>query len=169
MPTYDHKMGTPCNQKRTGTCPCMMLYAIDEMFHILQGMGANDLDGQCIVAYEILALASLCCIEECSSAKKCCNTLSNMYPLVDLTDVDDLEHLSWAVYDGIFIPGDPPMLTSHHDWSHIITATTLCLIFHGKTVEEHCPPCTVVSFNTKQAARLAQQQGLQQPDKRRKL
>ena len=61
MPTYDREMGTPCNQKRTGTCPHMMLYAMDEMFHIFWGMRANDVNGQCVVAYEILALALLHC------------------------------------------------------------------------------------------------------------
>ena len=168
MLTYDHEMGVPCNQKRMRTCPRMMLYAMDEMFHVFQGMGANDLNGQCVIAYEILALALLHCTEQCSCIKKHCNNLNDTYPLVDLTDVDDLECLACAVYSNVFIPGDPPMLTSHHDWSCIITGMTLHLIFHGKTVEEHCPPCTVASFNAKWAMRLTQQQGLQQPDKRRK-
>ena len=111
MPTYDHEMGMPCNQKRTETCPHMMLYAMDEMFHIFWGMGANNLDGQHVVAYEILALESLYCMEWCGCTKKCCNSLGDAYSLVDFTDVDDLECLTWAVYDGIFIPGDQPILT----------------------------------------------------------
>ena len=134
MPTYNHKMGVPCNKERTGTCPHMMLYAMNEMFHVFQGMGANDLKGQHIVAYEILALVSLHCTEQHGSDKKCCNTLSNTYPLVDLSNMDGLECLAWAMYDGIFIPGDPPRLTGHHDWSHIIAGMTLHLIYHGKTV-----------------------------------
>ena len=121
MPTYDCETGVPCNQKRMGMHPHMMLYAMDEMFHIFQGMGANDLDGQHIIAYKILALASLCCTEWCSCTKKGFNSLGNAYSLVDLTDVHDLEHLAWAVYDSVFIPGNPPMLTGHHDWSCIIT------------------------------------------------
>ena len=147
----------PCNQKRTGTCPRMILYVMDEMLHIFQGVGASDLNGQHVIAYEILALVSHHCTEWHGCTKKSCNSLSNAYPLVDLTDVDDLEHLAWVVYDGIFVPGDPPRLTGHHDWSCIFTGMTLCLIFHGITVEEHCPPCTVASFNTKGATRLMQQ------------
>ena len=157
----------PCNQKRTGMHPCMMLYAMDEMFHIFQGVGANNLNRQCVVAYEILALALLCSMEWCGCTK-CCNSLSDTYPLADLTDMDELECLAWDVYDGIFIPGNPPILTGHHDWSCIITGMTLHIIFHGKTMEEHCPPCTVESFNAKQATRLTKQQGQQWPDKRRK-
>ena len=157
----------PCNRKRTGMCPCMMLYAMDEMFHVFWGVGGNNLDGQCVVAYKILALVSLHCTEQHGSDKKHCNTLSGAYPLVDLSDVDGLEHLAWAVYDCLFIPGNSPRLTSHHDWLHIITGMTLCLIYHGKTAGEHCPPCTVVSFNAKHATRLMQQQGLQWPDKKK--
>ena len=108
MPTYDREAGMPCILKRTRKCPCMMLSAMDEMFHIFQGMGDNDVNGQCIVAYKILTLALLHCMEQCSCAKKCCNTLGNAYPLVDLTEVDDLECLAWAVYNSIFVPGDPP-------------------------------------------------------------
>ena len=118
MPTYHHEMGVPCNQKRTGMHPCMMLYAMDEMFHVFQGMGTNGLNGQCIVAYEVLALTLLHCTEQCGSDKKCCNTLSDAYPLVDFNDVDDLEHLAWAVYDGVFIPGNPLRLIAHNVWWH---------------------------------------------------
>ena len=169
-PTYDHEMGMPCNQKRTGTHPHMMLYAMDEMFHIFWGMAANDVNGQCVVAYGILALAFLCCMGWHGCTKKCCNSFGNAYPLVDLTGMDNLEHLAWAVYDSVFIPGNPPILTGHHDWSCIITGMTLHLIFCGKTTwGGHCPLCTVVSFNAKQATRLMKEQGLQQLDKRRKL
>ena len=167
MPTYDRETGMSCILKRTRMHPHMMLYAMDEMFHVFRGVGANNVDGQCIVAYEILTLASLCCTEWCGCAKKHCNTLGNAYPLVNLTNVDNLEHLAWAVYDGVFIPGDPPVLTGHHDWSHIITGMTLHLIFHGKTMGEHCLPCTTASFNAKQATRFAMEQGLQQPDRRK--
>ena len=112
----------------------MMLYAMDKLFNIFQGVGANDLYGQHIVAYEILAFASVHCTEWRSSTKKCCHTLGDAYPLVNLGDVDGLECLAWAIYDGVFVPGKPPRLTGHHDWAHIITRTTLCLIFHGKTM-----------------------------------
>ena len=169
MPTYDHETGVSCNQKRTGMCLCMMLYDMDEMFHVFWGAGANDLNRQCVVAYEILALVSLCCMECHGSDKKHCNTLGDAHPLVDLNDVDDLECLGWAVYKSIFIPGDPPRLTGHHTWSHIMAGMTLHLIYCGKTVGEHCPPCTVASFNAEWAMRFMQQQGLQQPDKRKPL
>ena len=102
------------------------------MFHIFQGVGGNDLNGQHIT-YKILAIVSLCCMEQHGSAKKCQNTLRDAYPLVNLNDKNGLEHLAWTVYNGIFIPGNPPMLTGHQDWSCIIAGMTLCLIYRGKT------------------------------------
>ena len=134
--------------------PHMMLYAMDEMFHIFQGVGPMISTGNASLLTR--SWPWLRCTEWHGSDKKCCNTLGNAYPLVDLTDVDDLECLAWAMYNGIFIPGNPPRLTGHHDWSCIITGMTLHLIYHGKTMGEHCPPCTVASFNTKWATRLMQ-------------
>ena len=57
----------------------MMLDAMDEMFHVFWSVGANDLDGQHVVTYKILALASLHCMEWHGSAKKHQNTLGDAY------------------------------------------------------------------------------------------
>ena len=78
---------------------------------------------------------------------------SKAYPRVDLNDVDSLEHLAWAVYDGVFLPGNPPALTGHHNWQWIIAGTMLRLIYWGATVGAHCPPCTVALHNAEQAAK----------------
>ena len=130
-------------------------------------MEVNDTDGQCVVAYKILMVASLHCTKQHGSQKKECNTLGAAYPRVNLSDVDGLEHLTWAVYDGVYVPGDPPVLTGHHNWEHIIMGATLGLIFCGKTNDEHCKPLTIASLNAEQAMKLAQQQGLLQLEKRR--
>ena len=71
---------------------------------------------------------------------------------VDLNDVDGLEHLSWAVYDSVFLPKDPLMLTGYQDWQQIIAGTMLCLIYWGTTAGAHCPLCTVTLLNAKEAA-----------------
>ena len=73
MPTHDHKMGVPIDLRRTGACPCMILYALDELFYVFQGVGSNYIDEQCIVACDA-------------------------YPRVVLTNVNHLEHLAWAVH-----------------------------------------------------------------------
>ena len=163
MPTHDHEVGMPIDLRRTGTHPCMMLYALNELFYLFWGVGTNNIDGQCIIAYEIHTIALLHCMEQCSSPKRPCNTLGDAYPRVVLSDMNGLECLAWAVYDGVFVSGDPSVLTGHHDWSRIIAGTTLHLIFHGKTPSNYHEPCTVASFNAKQATRLTQQQRLPRP------
>ena len=69
--------------------------------------------------------------------------------------MDGLEHLSWAVYDGVFLPGNPPTLTGHHDWQWIIVGTTLKTHLSRETSRGALRPCTVVSHDTEQAAREA--------------
>ena len=69
--------------------------------------------------------------------------------------MDGLECLAWAVYDGVFLPGDPPTLIGYHDWKWIIAGTALRLIYQEKTLGVHCPPCTVMSQNTEWAAKEA--------------
>ena len=88
--------------------PRMMLYALDELFYVYRGVGTNDVDGQHIVAYEILTVVLLCCTEQCSNPKKACNTLGNAYPRVNLNGVNGLKHLAWAIYDGVYMPGNLP-------------------------------------------------------------
>ena len=153
LTTFDIDDLSVCSVKYMGLHPKMLLYALDELFHVFRGMGANDLDGQCIIAYEILSLASLHCTEQCSKPKKCHKMCSEAYLRVDLNDVDGLKHLAWVVYNGVFLPGNPPALTGHHDWQLIIVGTTLRLIYQGATVGAHCPPCTITSHNAEQAAK----------------
>ena len=54
-------------------------------------MGAYDVDRQHVIAYEILTVAWLYCMEQYSSPKKACNTLGDAYPRVNLRDVKGLE------------------------------------------------------------------------------
>ena len=131
-----------------------------------KGVAANDMDGQHVVAYEILKVASLCYTSG-MVAKRRSVTLGAAYPRVNLSDMDFLEHLAWAVYDGVYMSGNPPDLTGHHDWEHIIAGTTLHLIYHGRTNDEHCKPSTIASLNTEQTMKLMQQWGLLLHGKRR--
>ena len=167
IPTYQWDTGAPIDVLRTGSLPHMLLYALNELFYVYRGVGESDTDRQCTVVYKILKVASLHCTEQHSSQKKESNTLGAAYPRVNLSDTDGLEHLTWAVYDGVYMPGDPLDLIGHHDWESIIVGTTLHLIYCGRTSDEHCKPSTVASLNAEQATKLTWQQGLLQPGKRR--
>ena len=135
----------PIDVLRTSTCPCMMLYVLDELFYVYRGVGANDVDGQHVIAYEILTLALLHLTEWCGNPKKA----GDAYQRVNLNDVNGLERLTWAIYNGVYVPSDPPALTGHHSWERIIMGTTLHLIFCRVTNSKHCEPSTVASFNVK--------------------
>ena len=62
-PTLSHEALIPYDKKQEGTWAKMLLYALYQLFHVFRGLGVNDIDGQCVVAYEILSLASLHCME----------------------------------------------------------------------------------------------------------
>ena len=81
--------------------------------------------------------------------------LGDAYPQVDIQDADGLEHLAWAMYDGLFVSGNKPALSSHYDWDCVVAGTLICLIFWGQTDKEHCGPATIASFNARWATELA--------------
>ena len=94
-------------------------------------------------------------MEQWGKPKKCHNTCGKAAVRVDLNDMDGLEHLAWAIYDGVFLPGDLRMLTGYHNWQQIIARTMLHLIYRGTTADEHRPPCTVMLLNAEQARKEA--------------
>ena len=73
-----------------------------------------------------------------------------MSTMVDVDDEKVLEQLAWAIDDGVLLPTDPPQLEGRHDWAWII-AGTYHLVFWGEYDYDHCPLCTVASFNANQA------------------
>ena len=159
-PTFEREMGMALDVLHTGYHPCILMYMLDELFFVFKKLRADDFDMQYVVAYEILQIALCQCTEWCGSKKKTGNTLGDAYPCMDLWDADSLECLAWAVYDGVFVPGNKPALSGHYNWDHVVAGTLICLIFWGQTEKEHCGPVTIASFNAKQAMELAQQQGL---------
>ena len=115
VPIFNHEDLKPCNVKCTGSHPKMLLYTLNELFDVFRGIGAKDLNRHQVVANEILSFMSLCCMERWGKPKKCCNTHGEASVRMDLNDTDGLECLTWAIYDGVFLPMDPPMLTRYHD------------------------------------------------------
>ena len=103
----------------------------------VQGLGANNLDGQCVAAYEILSFASLSYMEWRGKPINPCNTFGDASTMVDVDDEKGLEWLAWAIYDGVLLPRDPPQL--QHDWVQIIVGTYR-LVFRGRNDFDHCPP-----------------------------
>ena len=138
MPTLKKEMLVPYDKLREGMHPKMLLYTLDKLFHVFKGVGANDLNGQCMVAHEILSFASLCCMEWRGKPINPCKTCGDASTMVDVDDEKGLKQLTWAIYDGVFLPGDPPQLQGQHDWAQIM-AGTYHLMFWGEYNFDHFP------------------------------
>ena len=131
-----------------GYRPKMLLYTLDELFYIYDQVkhhrGVNE---KLVVAYEILSLAMLHCMECQGWMEK--HGMPDAMLRVNLNDTRHLEHLAWTIYDGALLLGSQPELLGDHQW-----CTVLAGIFkhiyrsHNKTA--HCPPYTLVSWDCQQ-------------------
>ena len=59
MPMLKKETLVPYDKLQEGTHPKMLLYALDELYHVFRGLGANNLD-----AHEILSFALLHCMKQ---------------------------------------------------------------------------------------------------------
>ena len=145
MPMLKCETLVPYNKLHEGMHPKMLLYALDKLFHVFRGVGANDLNGQCVVAYEILLFALLHCMEQRGKPIDPHSTCGDAYTVVDVDDEKALKQLVWAIYDGVLLPGHPPQLWGQHDWAQIM-AGTYHLVFWAKHNSDHCPPmhCSIL-------------------------
>ena len=84
---------------------------------------ADDFDAQCVVAYEILQIVSCGCMDWCGSEKQKDNTLGDAYPWVDFWDIHSLEHLAWAIHNGVFMPGNKPALSGYYNYDRVLVGT----------------------------------------------
>ena len=113
--TLSHEDLAPYDKKQQGTQLQMLLYALNELLHVFRGVGVNDTNGQCVVAHEILSLASLHCTEQ--QAHRPPHVWGTVSTLVDVHDEKGLEQLTWATYDGVLLHGDLPQLQDQYDWA----------------------------------------------------
>ena len=157
MPALKKEMLVSYDKLCEGTHPKMLLYALDELFHVFRGWGENDLNGQCVVAHDILSFASLCCMEWRGKPINPCKTCGDASTMVDANAETGLKQLTWVIYDGVLLPRDPRQLQGQHDWLQIM-AGTYHLMFQGEHDFDHCLPCTTASFDAKQATRKAKWQ-----------
>ena len=159
-PTFQRETGKALDVLHTGYHPHILMYVLDKLFFVFKKLWMDNFNVQCMVAYEILQIASRQCTEWRRSEKKKANTLGDAYPWVDFQDIHSLKCLAWAMYNGVFVPGNKPALSGHYDWDHVVAGTLIHLIFWGQTDKDHCGPLTIASFNAKWATELVQQQGL---------
>ena len=76
----------PVRMLHVGSQPKMLSYTLDELFHVFCGMGADDDDGLCVVAQEMLSLTSLHCTECRGKPMPSSQTSGTASTMVDVND-----------------------------------------------------------------------------------
>ena len=145
-----------CMVQHEGHCPKVLLWIMEEFFHISHSLMDTDCDGRVILCYELMMEAEHRFRIKWGGGTGCHRPLSltgNASPcpqdkLEDIAwnkpDSKTLEHLVWSVYNGILSPGPTPKLTGLKSYNQV----TRCLtskVFRGLQVR--CPTRTSAQFD----------------------
>ena len=99
--------------------PKMLLYVMDELFYIYtQVKNSQRPDKKLVLAYEILCISANCCTNLWNGIEK--TGMPDALALLNVEDVCHLEHLVWAVYDGILLVGLRPELLGNCPWCTVL-------------------------------------------------
>ena len=145
-----------CTVRREGHHPKVLLWIMEEFFHISHSLTDMDHDGRVVLCYELMIEAERRFRIKRGSGAGChhpLSTTSNASPcphdkLEDVAwnkpDSKTLERLVWSVYDGILSPGPTPKLMGPESYNQV----TRCLtskVFRG--VQVHCLTHTSAQFD----------------------
>ena len=118
-----------CMVRHKGHRPKVLLWIMEELFHISHDLTDMDHDGRVVLCYELMIEVECHFRIKQGSGTGCCrpsSTTSNAtpYPPDKLEDVawnksdsKTLENLVWSVYDGILSPGPTPKLTGPESYN----------------------------------------------------
>ena len=131
-----------------GYRPKMLLYTLDKLFYIYDQVKCyRGIDEKLVVAYEILSLAVLCCMECWGWVEK--TGIPDALLLVNLRKTHHLECLAWAVYDGALLVGSHPELLGERQWCTVL-AGIFKHIYKGRNEMAYCPPYILASWDCQQ-------------------
>ena len=98
-----------------GYRPNMLLYTLDELFYIYdQEKCHRGVNEKLVVAYEILSLTVLCCMECRGWVEK--HDVLDAVLQVNLNNTHHLEYLTWAVCNRTLLVGSRPQLPGDCQW-----------------------------------------------------
>ena len=119
MLTLNKEMLRARDSMRHGYHPKMLLYALDELFYIYaQVKNSRRADDKLVLAYKILCISANCCTDRWNGIKK--TSVPDALALLNVEDVRHLEHLAWAVYDGVLLVGPWPELLGNCPWCTVL-------------------------------------------------
>ena len=125
-----------CTVRRKGHCPKVLLWLMEEFFHISHSLTDMDRDGSVVLCYELMIEAEhRFRIKRGGGAgrHRPSSSTSNASPcprdkLEDVAwnkpDSKTLERLVWSVYDGILLPGPTPKLMGPESYNQVTRRLT---------------------------------------------
>ena len=146
----------PCTVRREGHRPKVLLWIMEEFFHISHDLTEMDRDGRVVLCYELMIEAERRFRIKRGGGvgrRRPTSTTSNAIPcppdkLEDVAwnkpDSKTLERMVWSVYDGILSPGPTPKLTGPETYNQV-TRRLASKVFRG--VQVRCPTRTSAQFD----------------------
>ena len=121
----------------------MFLFLLEEMACVYAHIGAEDVDGLQVMAYEVFTMAEMWyCLR-----KRSVNPQDMMWgdarSRVVLGDLTRLEKLMWAVFDGALATGALPELGPDESWERVVCGIFDKLVYIGRNPSDRCPTITV--------------------------
>ena len=145
-----------CMVQREGYRPKVLLWIMEEFFHISHSLTDMDRDGRVVLCYELMIEAERHFrIKRGGGVGSCrpSSTTSNAPPCPcdklkgiawNKPDSKTLEHLVWSVYDGILSPGPRPKLTGPESYNQLTRRLTSKVF---REVQVRCPTRTSAQFD----------------------
>ena len=90
---------------RSGHRPTMFVFSLEEMAYTYARIGAEDVNGLCVMVYEVLAMAEMRYCLHKRSANPQDMMRGDAMSRVVLGDLSRLERLAWAMFDGVLAAG----------------------------------------------------------------
>ena len=135
----------------------MLLFTLDELFYIYDQIKkqrrANE---KIVVTYEILCLSAQWCTEHRHGVEK--TGIPDALSLLNVDDARHLEHLVWAVYNGMLLVGKWPKLPGDHPWCTVLAGLHKH-IHRGHDDVVHCLPHTLGSWDCQEQIEVLQRGG----------
>ena len=121
----------------------MFLFLLEEMVYAYTHVGADDVDGLWVMAYEVLTMAEMwyCLCKRSANPQDMIR--GDAMSRVVLGDLARLEKLTWAIFDGALATGASPELGANESLEWVVCGIFDKLVYVGRNPSDQCPAITV--------------------------
>ena len=125
-----------------GHCKKMFLFLLEEMAYAYTHIGADNVDGLQVMAYEVLAMAEMWYHLRKWSTNPQDMTSGDAMSCIVLGDLAGLEKLMWAIFDGASATGVSPELVPNESWERVVHGIFDKLVYIRRNPSDWCPTIT---------------------------